>query len=95
MKLVRREQHPETLGRPHGGLRLLAGLVGQHQDVGGALGGATGLFHDILDIALAETVNARARRSCGKVIVPWLRLPGRGSPNSASDKVFAQVSGLP
>ena len=76
-----------------GELRLLAGLVGQHQDVGGALGGATGLFHDILDIALAKTINVRARRSCGKVIVPWLRLPGRGSPNSASDKVFAQDTG--
>ena len=75
---------------PHGEFQLLAGLVGQRQDVGGALGGATGLCHDILDIALAETVNVRARRSCGQVIVPWLRFPGRGSPNSASDKVFAQ-----
>ena len=74
---------------PHGELQLLAGLVGQRQDVGGA----TGLCHDILDIALSETVNVRARRSCGKVIVPWLRLPGRGSPNSASDKVFAQDTG--
>ena len=63
--------------------------MGQHQDVGGA----TGLYHDILNIALAETVNVRARRSCGKVIVPWLRFPGRGSPNSTSDKVFAQDTG--
>ena len=70
-----------------------AGLVGQHQDVSGALGGATGLFHDLLDIAPAETVNVRARRSSGKVIVPWLRLPGRGPPNSASDKVFAHDTG--
>ena len=65
------------------------GLVGQRQDVGGS----TGLSHDILNIARAETVNVRPRRSCGKVIVPWLRLPGRGSPNSASDKVFAQDTG--
>ena len=76
VKLVRREQHPETLGVPHGELRLPAGLVGQRQDVSGARGGVTGLFRDILDIALAETVKLRARRSCGKVIVPWLRLPG-------------------
>ena len=73
--------------------RLLAGLVGQRQDMGGPLGGATGLSHDILNIALAETVNVHARRSCGKVIVPWLRLPGRGPPNSASDKVFAHDTG--
>ena len=73
--------------------QLLAGLVGQRQDMGGPLGGATGLCHDILNIALAETVNVRARRSCGKVIVPWLRFPGRGSPNSASDKVFSQDTG--
>ena len=74
--------------------KLLAGLVlASTRTVGGALGGATGLCHDILDIALAETVNVRARRSCGKVIVPWLRLQGRGSPNSASDKVFSQDTG--
>ena len=75
------------------GPKLLTGLVGQHQDAGSALAGVTGLFHDILDIALAETVDARARRSCGKVIVPWMRRPGRSSPNSASDKVFAQDTG--
>ena len=75
------------------GPKLLTGLVGQHQDAGSALAGVTGLFHDILDIALAETVDARARRSCGKVIIPWLRLLGQGSPNSTLDKVFARDTG--